>query len=196
MIIYFDTETTGLKPGQICQLCCIIEDKNGTRGINYYFSVDYMECGASAVTGLTVPILEKLSGGQVFGDRALEIADLFAEADLVIAHNISFDRSFMRCELERAGFAYSPKGELCSMRYFVNKLQIPGRCRAYKMPSLAELAACMGISGEDADRASVEIFGGSLGAHDARHDTVKMYMALQKARERFPQFEKMILENL
>lgn len=196
MIIYFDTETTGLKPGQICQLCCIVEDKNGTRGLNYYFSVDYVEPSASCVTGLTVPILEKLSKGEVFGDHALEIADLFAEADLVIAHNISFDRSFMRCELERAGFAYSPKEELCSMRYFVNKLQIPGRSRAYKMPSLAELATYMGVSGEDADRLSTQIFGGSLGAHDARHDTVKMYMALQKAREIYPQFEKLILENL
>ena len=80
--------------------------------------------------------------------------------------------------------------------YFVNKLQIPGRSRAYKMPSLAELATYMGVSGEDADRVSNQIFGGSLGAHDARHDTVKMYMALQKAREIYPQFEKLILENL
>ena len=44
-ILMFDTETTGLRPGQICQLSYIVID-NSTKpykvyGKNFFFSVDY-----------------------------------------------------------------------------------------------------------------------------------------------------------
>ncbi len=196
MIIYFDTETSGLAPGQICQLSYIMQDKEGITSRNFFYSVDYVEPGASMVNRLTVPLLEELSGGAVFGDNAALVADDFAAADLVIAHNITFDRMFMTKELTRAGYAYTPGSELCSMRFFTNKLCLPGRFRGYKNPSLAELAAFFNVTDSEADDAASEYFGGSDGAHDARHDTAKMFLALQRAKDRFPDFEKILLENL
>ena len=37
MIIYFDTETTGLSPGGIIQLSYIMQDSNGVVGKNFFF---------------------------------------------------------------------------------------------------------------------------------------------------------------
>ena len=54
MILYFDTETTGVRPGQICQLSYIIQDTSGVSAKNFFFSVDYVEQGASAVHGFSV----------------------------------------------------------------------------------------------------------------------------------------------
>jgi len=196
MIIYFDTETTGLRPGQICQLSYIMQNETGVRGKNFYFSVDYVEPSATAVNGLTAPLLLQLSNGRVFADDAIEIADDFASASLVIAHNIAFDHKFMVTELERAGYYYTPHEELCSMRFFTNKLRLPGRMRGFKYPSLAELATHFCITDEDTDSLATRYFGGSNGAHDARHDTIKLFLAFNEGRNEYADIEKIIIENL
>mgnify|MGYP003734308207 FL=1 len=71
-MIFFDTETTGLKPGSICQLSYITVDASVkpqiTRGENIFFSVDYMEPSAEEVHGFSVEDLYELSGGLYFED--------------------------------------------------------------------------------------------------------------------------------
>ena len=62
MVIYFDTETTGLCPGRIIQLSYIKESENEAIGKNFYFAVDYIEPSAQAVHGISVEKLKELSG--------------------------------------------------------------------------------------------------------------------------------------
>ena len=66
MIIIFDTETTGLFPGQICQLSYIMIDEKERRTKNFYFTVEHMEDSATAVNHLTVESLYSLSKGRLF----------------------------------------------------------------------------------------------------------------------------------
>ena len=73
MILYLDTETTGLYPGEICQLSYIMQDKDGATAKNFFFAVKDVEYGAYLVHGFSVQILKELSGGKTFSDHADEI---------------------------------------------------------------------------------------------------------------------------
>ena len=63
-IIVFDTEATSLTPGQICQLSYLCVDDGQVTGKNYFFSVDEMSEGSQEVHGLSMDMLEELSGGR------------------------------------------------------------------------------------------------------------------------------------
>ena len=101
MIIYLDTETTGLHPGQICQLSYIIQNGNSVKGKNFFFAVDYVEYGAYMVHGFSKDKLEQLSNGKGFECFIDEIEQDFLSADLVCSHNTAFDFGFLRKEFER-----------------------------------------------------------------------------------------------
>ena len=80
-ILMFDTETTGLRPGQICQLSYIVID-NSTKpydvyGKNFFFSVDYMEESAEQIHGFSKELLEELSGGVTFEECYHEFIEDF-----------------------------------------------------------------------------------------------------------------------
>jgi hypothetical protein len=80
-LIIFDTETTGLKPGQICQLSYIVAQDKKIEGKNFFFKVDYIEPAAQRVHGYSVIDLQKLSGGKDFRYYHPEIAGDFSRAD-------------------------------------------------------------------------------------------------------------------
>ena len=191
--LYFDTETTGLRtdgflldgtvyPGKICQLAYIIDEDGVLTPKNYYFAVDAIEPGASRVTGLTVPIVRALSEGRVFADYADEIWQDFAVADVLVAHNLAFDERFLEVEFRRVGISFEvgDKG-FCTMRRFAPVLKLRGRGAFYKMPSLEELAAFYGVTMADIMDMLRRLFHVEKDAHDARHDIVKMYLALDSA---------------
>ena len=54
-LLFFDTETTSVKPGHICQLSYITVDTTTkpqrTIGKNFFFTVDEMDPGAEEVHG-------------------------------------------------------------------------------------------------------------------------------------------------
>jgi DNA polymerase-3 subunit epsilon len=83
-IIVFDTEATSLTPGQICQLSYLCVDDGQVTGKNYFFSVDEMSEGSQEVHGLSMDMLEELSGGRYFEDDAQSIFDDFRRANLMI----------------------------------------------------------------------------------------------------------------
>ncbi len=181
-VIYFDTETTGLVPGQICQLAYLIEDASGLLAKNYYFSVDYVEPSAAAVTGLTVPRLIVLSGGEVIGSHLEEIEEDFCSATALVAHNFNFDCNFMRAEFERHSRVFRVREKFCTMREFTPRMKLPSPRGCYKYPTLEEFASCYGVSSLEAQRLTNELFDAETNAHDARYDTCKMYLALKNAR--------------
>lgn len=191
--LYFDTETTGLRatsfllngtvyPGKICQLAYIIEEDGNLAARNYYFDVPAIDPAAGAVNGLTVPLLHRLSEGQVFADQADAIWRDFAAADVLVAHNFSFDEHFMQVEFERLGMSFDMREKgFCTMRRMAPVLCLPGRGGRYKMPSLQEFAAAFGVTTPQILATMHRLYGAESGAHDARHDTVKMYLALDNA---------------
>ncbi|MFP5328804.1 MAG: DNA polymerase III subunit epsilon [Alphaproteobacteria bacterium] len=103
--IVFDTETTGLNPGdgdRIVEIGCVemINRSETGRTFHAYFNPGRpMPLGAEAVHGLTDIFL---SDKPRFADLAEELLDFIADSPLV-AHNASFDFSFLNYELGLCG---------------------------------------------------------------------------------------------
>lgn len=189
MILYLDTETTGLRAGEICQLSYILQDTLEIKTKNFYFTVDYIEPSAVSVHGLTTQKLKLLSNGKKFKDSYLEILSDLTNADLIVTHNTSFDFSFLRAEFERVGVIFDESKGFCSMKKSVPvcKLQRPNS-KGYKYPKLCELTAFLGITDQEILINTKNIFGSDCGYHDARFDTTAVYLACEKARKNFPEF--------
>jgi len=186
MIIYFDTETSGLRPGRICQLSYILQEKNETRGKNFFFSVGYVEPSAYAVHGFSPERLYVLSGGKVFGDFAEEIKADFKSADLIVAHNFNFDFMFLSAEFENIGDRFEFNQSFCSMKKFTPICKLPRSGGAgYKYPKLTELCSFLDIYAYDVTRATISLFGAAPSAHDARYDTAALYLAMNRGAENF-----------
>ena len=185
--VFFDTETTGLKPGQIAQLSAIIEE-DGKELVtkNYFFKVNYMSDGASEVCGRDVEFYEKASNGKVFADYKDEILEMFKGATL-IAHNLKFDENFVSMEFWRQNIIFSPSERFDTMVYFKDVCNIPGKYGKPKNPKLEELVDYFKIDKEKVKAYSEQLFGadenGDVGFHDARYDTTSMFVAFQIYKE-------------
>ncbi|MBQ8426316.1 MAG: 3'-5' exonuclease [Clostridia bacterium] len=190
MILYFDTETSGLCPGQICQLSYIMQDKTQSQAKNFFFAVDSVEYSAYMVHGFSVEKLFKLSGGKRLSYHIDEICADFERADLVVSHNTAFDFMFMRAEFERLGKIFAVKREFCSMKKMtpVCKL-LRSKGVGYKYPKLSELCAYFGITDREIAITSEKLFGKSASFHDARFDTTAVYLAVNYGMDNEPVME-------
>lgn len=186
MILYLDTETTGLYPGNICQLSYAMQDKSGVRAKNMFFSVDKVDYGAYLVHGFSVAKLKTLSKGLRFADRFDEINADISEADAVVSHNTAFDFMFLRAEYERLGKLFTVKKDFCSMKKSVPVCKIrKTRGNGYKYPKLYELCEHFGITEYDVKDKTEELFGeDKAGFHDARFDTTAMFLAMNEGMKR------------
>lgn len=190
MIIYLDTETTGLRPGNICQLTYIIQDKNDITAKNFFFAVDYVEYGALAVHGFSVEKLKNLSCGKVFKDHLEEIETDFNRADFIVSHNTSFDFMFLRAEFSANSSVFAPNNEFCTMKKSTAICKLPRtRGVGYKYPKLNELTNLLGITDAQILECSKKLFRCECGYHDARFDTCAVFLAVNYAVNRFEQFE-------
>jgi DNA polymerase-3 subunit epsilon len=177
MILFFDTETTGLRPGKICQLSYIMQSKESVTAKNFFFSVPFVEPSALAVHGLSTEKLAVLSGGKRFSDHLEEIAQDFALADLIVAHNFSFDFNFMSKEFEYEYERFTYKQDFCTMKKFTPICKLTrSSSPCYKYPKLTELADFLDIYPYDATKTAVKLFGDSGLSHDARYDTAMLYL--------------------
>lgn len=185
-LITFDTETTDLHPGQICQLAYLICDGDKVSGKNMFFSVDSMSEGSQNVHGMSMEDLEALSGGDRFETRAAEIFDDFSSAELLVGHNVSFDDRFLRAEFERAGMQLKRIRTFCTMNYFTADLNMKRKFQTGrpKPPKLVELAAYFELDDAEIEKNSAEWFGGGGNAHDARFDTAMTFMCLREGARR------------
>ncbi len=182
-IIIFDTETTDLNPGQICQLAYVIVDKGDVAGRNFYFSVDEMSQGSQEIHGLSRDALVELSCGRWFEDAAEEILRDFNSADLLVGHNVAFDERFLRAELRRAGKELRRVPVLCTMNFAsglmnMKRKVVTGRP---KPPKLSELAEYYGVTENMAAHGCAEWFSAAGALHDARFDTVVTWLCLRSA---------------
>lgn len=184
MILYFDTETSGLYPGQICQLSYVMQDQTKSQAKNFFFTVDNVEYSAYMVHGFSVEKLIRLSGGKRFTSFIDEIRLDFERADLVVSHNTAFDFMFMRAEFERLGYVFTVKNELCSMKSMTPVCKLSrSKGTGYKYPKLSELCAYFGITDREIAVTSEKLFGKSARFHDARFDTTAVYLAVNYGME-------------
>ena len=189
MILYFDTETTGLRPGNICQLSYVMEDAFGVMAKNFFFTVDMVEYSAYLVHGFSVEDLFNLSGGKRFVEHIKEIAFDFALADLIVAHNISFDLNFLRAEFDNVGECFRYKNDFCSMKSAVPICKLPRKTGAgYKYPKLTELCQFLHIIEDEIVDKERLLYGSITSSHDARFDTTALYLCAKKASEIYPEF--------
>lgn len=187
--VFFDTETTGLHPGQIAQLAVIIEDdNNGISTKNYFFDIDYMTKGAEEVCGRCIEFYREASKGKKFINYKDEILELFSDATL-IAHNLKFDENFLSMELWRQGITFTPKDRFDTMEFFRDICKLPDKrsTSRYKNPKLEELVNYFNIDKNKVEKYSIQLFGNNdltnSGFHDARYDTTAMYVVFQIHRD-------------
>ena len=179
--VYFDTETTGLAPGQIAQLSYIVRNENTTEEAkNFFFEVKYMSQGAIDICGRDVEFYKKASNGVKFIDASDEILNDFSNSTL-IAHNEKFDENFLSTEFWRINKIYCPTDRFDTMTYFKNICRIPNsRGTGYKNPKLEEVIDSLSIDKKKLKEYTIERFNitDDTGFHDARFDTIALYVAL------------------
>lgn len=146
LIAFFDTETTGFKPREdrICQFWAII----GTyidwkfyeeRRINQYFQIDReVPEGAAAINGLSKEFLSKF---KPIDEYMREILYWFNKADLIVAHNFSFDSKMMQGEYELWKEKWVGIEKYQDVLSWTNKLSIctMKQCWYKKRPKLQQL---------------------------------------------------------
>ncbi len=185
-LIFFDTETTGLVPGEIAQLSYLITDQNLNliKARTYYFSVASMPWGASRVHGLTHQKLLHLSKGGSFGDHSAELFEEF-HGHRLVGHNVGFDMAFLRSEFRRREMRFTSRKRFCTMSYFKPICKLPGKFEEYKNPGLSELLNFLEISPERvaafADSLFEDFYGGF---HDGRFDAAAVYLIYKKGVEK------------
>lgn len=179
-LLFFDTETTDLKPGSICQLSYITVDTSTkpqtTVGNNIFFAVEYIEPSAEKIHGFSVEDLYELSNGLYFEDQFQDFVMDFVEADVVIGHNVNFDIKFLRHELEGCGEEFNPKHIFCTMGYYKNICRLSNGRPDFKNPKLEEVITFLGIDKSQITSLSQKYFGGTGDYHDARFDTTATYL--------------------
>ena len=189
MILYLDTETTGLKPGNICQLSYLMQDQFGIVAKNFFFTVDAVEYSAYMVHGFSVPELYRLSGGKRFSEFAKEIAENIKNADAIVAHNVDFDLAFLRAEFDSACVPFNYKQAICSMKTAVPVCKLlRSRGVGYKYPKLTEFCDFLHIPEDVIVEYEKKWFGTVSHSHDARFDTVALALCFNKAMENYAEF--------
>lgn len=184
--IFFDTETTGLTPGQIGQLAFIEElDTGEIKTGNYFFSVDYVTRGAFEVTGKDAEFYKEASEGAKFTDKATEIAERFSNSTL-IAHNVDFDMNFLNMEMFRANASLVNCSKFDTMKYFADICKIPNprNRNKYKNPKLVEMVESFSINKDKIAEYCDKIFrNNSETFHGAMYDTTAMFIVFKVHQE-------------
>jgi DNA polymerase-3 subunit epsilon len=187
MILFFDTETTGVPRNykaplsdlanwpRMVQLAWLLTDETGTEieSAEYIIKPDgfVIPREASRVHGITTD--QALEHGFPLSDVLDKAEPLFQRAAVLVAHNISFDEKILGAELLRAGRAtrLETKERRCTMRLGTDFCRLPGPY-GYKWPTLQELHK--------------KLFDASFdGAHRALADVracARCYFELQKER--------------
>ena len=195
MIIVFDTETTGLRPGRIIQLSYIIASSTDVKGKSFFFYTPYIEPSAVKVHGITPEKLATLSGGHTFSEYLEEIDDDFRRADLTVAHNFAFDYKFMSAEFSYFDRIFHYKESFDTMKKFTPLVKLPRIGGAgYKYPKLTELTEFFDIYPYDVSRLSISLFGDAGAAHDSRYDSTATYMSFMAAANMLPDIAKILDE--
>jgi DNA polymerase III subunit epsilon len=173
MLLFFDTETTGLPKNykapitdlnnwpRLVQLAYLLYDADG----NLISSKDYLikpdgftiPEGASRIHGITTE--RAINFGIPIATVLSQFNDLVNKCEVMVAHNISFDEKIVGSELIRNGMAntLALKKKICTMQSTTDFCAISGYY-GNKWPKLSELHyKLFNIGFDEAHDASVDI---------------------------------------
>lgn len=157
--VVFDTETSGIDcmRNNILSISWQVLDKSLMKVCenNFYFDWPADESRVSSraieVNGLTKERLAEL-GTSDKAEALQEFADVIADADLLVAHNGSFDKSFVLVEAKREGININMSIPLWdTMQRMTDFCALPGYYGDYKWPKLIELANSIRVKTDDID---------------------------------------------
>ena len=173
MYLFFDTETTGLPKNykapvsdlnnwpRLVQLAFLYYDQNGTQISAGDFIIKpegfTIPTEASRIHGISTE--RALSDGIALATVLQNFHSLLAEAEFLVAHNMSFDEKILGAEFLRLGITnpLDSKKKICTMQSTTNFCAINGPY-GYKWPKLSELHYKLFRTGfEEAHNASVDI---------------------------------------
>ena len=151
MLLFFDTETTGIinfkapsdTPGQphLVQLGYQLYPVDGTRPFHSACFI-IKPCGftiskeATAIHGITNELACDI--GVDLKWALLGFTHFLTRASLVIAHNIDFDHAIIQIEWKRCGIHFCQRPLFCTMHASTDVLKLPGNYGNYKWPKLSE----------------------------------------------------------
>ena len=158
IVIVFDTETTGLPQGwntpptesdkypHIVQISYMLYDTNLDKTvacedhiINLSASVD-LPIESVRIHGITRARMK--SKGIPIEHALDDFEEALAEADLVVGHNVRFDKNMVLAEAHRCGrpLTFAKKDEYCTMLNGVEECKIKKEGKSqFKYPNLSEL---------------------------------------------------------
>lgn len=145
-LLVCDTETANLTTKNIVQLAAILVENNTIQSsLNLLIKPDgwTIDPKAEAVHGISMETAERYG---VPIEAALWLFDCLSEqADVVCAHNLSFDEPVITNEYRRLGRVWEIKERYCTMQASRDVVKIPptekmirAGFRQYKSPSLQE----------------------------------------------------------
>lgn len=192
MLLFFDTETTGVPDRRlprdhedqprVVQLGAIMVDPDSRRemmrqDVILYSDVD-IPAAAAAVHGITTELSRKI--GVNVDSAYATFLDMVEVSDVVIGHNVDFDTDMITYNLRlRKGDAtlapFEGKAVFDTMKAATPILKLPKARGGWKWPSLTE--CCQNLLGRE-----------PLGAHQAIFDvldTRDVFFALQDRLEEF-----------
>jgi len=154
MYLFFDTETTGLPKNwkapvtdlnnwpRLVQLAFLLCDKNGNKisGGDYIIKPDgfTIPTDASRIHGISTE--RAIQYGQPLKAVLQVFQTLIDQAEILVAHNMSFDEKIVGAEFLRSKMPNSlvDKRKICTMQSTTNFCAIEGSY-GYKWPKLSEL---------------------------------------------------------
>jgi len=170
--LFFDTETTGFPSKKsdlddvsqpyIVEFSAILCDESRDTLQEFTFIVRpdkyVIPNGASDVHGITTELAMRIGIPVLFVVEAFfRLVDL---ADLVVAHNISFDSRMVQihCERNQIKDRLFAKDSFCTMLAAKPHCRLPGRYGDYKWPKLSEASEiCLGRKLEGAHAAKADM---------------------------------------
>lgn len=173
MYLFFDTETTGLPKNwkapitdlknwpRLVQLAFLYYDGNGNKISEGDFIVKpegfTIPADASRIHGISTE--RALKDGKPLKEVLEHFHSLIGKAEVLVAHNMSFDEKIVGAEFLRAGMqnSISSKRKICTMESTTNFCAINGPY-GYKWPKLSELHYKLFKTGfDEAHNAAVDI---------------------------------------
>lgn len=184
-LIIFDTETTGFNPGQIIQISYILVENRKISAKNFFFIVDKVSKEAEEVHGFSLDKIKKLTSRK-FEDDSSEILIDFQSSNIIIGHNVSFDKRFMDKEYSALHVSSPINDDLddheifCIMKEFKEFCGAKDKNGRLKNPSLSDLIKKLNISESKIKSYSKFLFNKVPGPHDARFDASATFLCYIK----------------
>lgn len=134
-LVFIDIETTGMGPqnSRVLEIGAL-RVENGKVTKTYKQLINPGEPVPSFITRLTGITSADVAGAPLFHEVAAELTELFRGA-VFVAHNVSFDYSFIKAEFDRIGLLFA-QDRMCTVR--LSRKLYPGQ-RSHRLDEVIRI---------------------------------------------------------